>query len=108
MGYYKRCTLVIEDHHEPEEVIKELRDENEWAEYAFEESGECSDEVKWYDCIDDMKGFSKRYPSLLFTIFFHGEDDQRWVCYFKNGEYQEGECKVTIEYEKFDENKLKK
>lgn len=107
MGYYTRHELVIEGHENPELLIEELRELYEYARYALEEDGSTGDECKWYESESDLRAFSKYYPGVLFTLFCHGEDGERWVYYVKDGKSYSGSCEVTIVYESFDESKLK-
>ena len=49
-------------------------------EYVFD------DEMKWYDCKQDMKELSKQYPEFYFWLSGDGEEsDDYWVACFHNG-----------------------
>lgn len=104
MGYYTYYSLEVigED---TENVIKELRSENDNAEYAFTESGDSYDSLKWYDYEKDMRSFSTRFPDLIFKLSGEGEEPgDLWIRYFKNGKMQYS--KAIITYEPFNEGKL--
>lgn len=61
---------------------------------------------KWYDHEEDMKIFSKRFPTIIFKLEGVGEEPgDLWVKYFKNGKMQK--CIAIISYEEYDESKLK-
>lgn len=69
MGTYSNYSLTIEcdeKEHNPKEIIAQLRQEYEEAEYALDENGETANEAKWYDFSENMKEFSKKYPNVLF------------------------------------------
>jgi len=98
MGYYTHYALSTDppsydvDH---EEQISEAADYNT----CFE------DPLKWYDCEQDMREYSKRYPEVLFTLSGEGEEpEDLWRAYFRNGKMQF--CEVVITYPPFDESEL--
>ena len=87
-------------------LIAVLRANCEEADYALSEEGNTEEETKWYDHRIDMIEFSKRFPDVLFRL--HGEGEEGgdiWNEYYKNGQYQH--CPVRMEYDDFDECKLK-
>ena len=89
-----------------DEVIAELRSGNEYAQYAFDESGNAEENCKWYDHDSDLKEFSKKYPTWLFTLSGEGEEaGDMWRKYYLNGRCQE--AKAQINYSPFDMDKLK-
>lgn len=61
--------------------------------------------TKWYECEEDMKLLSSKFPTLLFTLDGHGEDSEDiWVAYFMDG--REQFAKAQIVYEEFNKRKL--
>ena len=64
MGYYSNFSLVV-CHRDQDEIIADLRNNNECAHKALDESGNTNDQTKWYDMDKDMKEFSKKYPEVL-------------------------------------------
>lgn len=47
------------------------------------------DEMKWYDCEEDMKEIAKEYPAIEFRVEGSGEDkDDWWVALFKGDRFQ--------------------
>jgi hypothetical protein len=74
----------------------------ELSKYGNPFEGECS----WYEHDEDMKAYSKQYPTLIFKISGEGEESgDIWVKYYKDGKVQE--CKAKVTYDEFDESKLK-
>ena len=56
------------------------------------------DEMKWYECEDDMVKLSRDYPELVFEVEGQGEDrDDNWRAYFANGKFYL--CRGYIYYE---------
>lgn len=63
------------------------------------------DSVKWYDCEDHMREFSKRYPEVLFTIHGSGEDSgDIWDLHAKNGKLQM--CQAEFVIPEYDPEKM--
>lgn len=63
--------------------------------------------VKWYDHDKDLKVLSLAFPTILFTLYGKGEDDDdMWVKYYRNGKMQKSQAEIKITYEKFDPEKL--
>lgn len=63
------------------------------------------DDQSWYEYQQDMKEYSLRYPELIFKLIGSGDqNDDMWICYFKNGKMQE--CPAIITFDEFDEFKL--
>lgn len=61
---------------------------------------------KWYECVEDMISFSKKFPKVLFTLSGKGEESgDLWIRYFKNGKVQT--CRAKISYDEYDPSKLK-
>lgn len=81
-----------------EKVIHDLRQENVNAEYCLTDDGETNDSGKWYDHETDLRGFSKKFPELLFTLEGHSEENEDvWRKYFVNGKSQTAKAVMTIE-----------
>lgn len=86
-------------------IIAKLRETNEMAEYALDDTGCTHNDAKWYDHEQELKEFSKNYPDALFVLYGDGEcSDDFWYTYFKNGKVQH--APVRLEYDQFDESKL--
>lgn len=108
MGYYTSYRLGVKSTTAEMEVaiIKDLRSTNENARYALDEEGYTQEACKWYDCVDDMNEFSKKYPEVLFTMSGEGEESgDIWEHHFKNGKSQL--CQAIMTFPPYDENKLK-
>lgn len=89
-----------------EEIISQLRAENENARYALDEDGSAQETCKWYEHETELKSFSKKHPQWLFILEGSGEEsDDMWKKYFLNGKVQVAKAIVT--FEPFDKNKLK-
>jgi hypothetical protein len=100
MWYYTNYSIEAKP-----EIIKELRESNENANYAFDENWETNDSTKWYDSTQDVLEISKKYPNDL--ILLKWEWEEPWDIrreYFKWWKYQREEAKIVIW--DFDENKL--
>lgn len=109
MGYYTRHELTIKDQGDETlgalDIIADFINLYEEARYALEPDGSCADSVKWYSADNDLKEFSKRYPSAIFELSGEGEEaGDLWKLYAKNGKAQL--CKAVITYPPFDEDKL--
>ena len=105
MGYYSTYELEISNNKE-DKIISCLRTWSEDAEYALNENGECNQSAKWYDSDEELKEFSKKYPSLIFSLKRAGEENgDICITHFKNGKMQE--CFAEITFDPFDESKLK-
>lgn len=89
----------------PEDTIADLRDTNEEAKYALDNDGSSTQETKWYDWEKDMREFSKKYPTALFTLSGKGEEaGDIWKAYFINGKAQIAKARIVID--EFDPKKL--
>lgn len=66
---------------------------------------EWSEGMKWYDCKQDMKAFSRRHPDILFFLEREGEEcpDLEHM-FFLNGKMQSVEGEVT--YAPYDPKEL--
>ena len=63
-------------------------------------------EIKWYECVGEMKELSSKYPDVLFVVNGEGEESgDIWREYHKNGKVQR--CKAKISFDNYDEEKLK-
>lgn len=107
MGYYTRYTLSIEvpKDTDEEQIIAELRNENEDAGYALNEHGGPREDAKWYDNESDLRKFSTKHPECLFIL--EGEGDESgdfWRKYHKNGKCQTVMGKIV--YDNYDPTKL--
>jgi hypothetical protein len=97
MGYYTKYDLESSDrnaetHKENIATIVDFK-------WLFHE------DCKWYEHIEDMKEYSKKYPKVLFTLSGHGEDyEDIWKKYFLNGKVQIEKARIT--FDNFDKNKL--
>lgn len=105
MGYKTFHNLKVHND-KSEEIIAELKKENEDANYALSDNGYGENWTKWYECDDEMKAFSLKYPSVLFEMHTEGEENGN-LCttYYKDGKMQE--CPAIITYDEFDQTKLK-
>jgi hypothetical protein len=100
MGYYVDFELQIQNVDEVENIVESVEelcpDLIESIEYS---SGVVEEEVKsgfivfnskWYDREGELKALTKRHPELNITLYCDGEDNERWVEYYKNGEMEIG------------------
>lgn len=88
-----------------EDIIANLRDDNAEAEYALDTDGSSAQEAKWYNWEEDIRYFSKKYPTALFTLSGKGEDaGDIWKAYFINGKAQIAKARIVID--EFDPKKL--
>ncbi len=99
MGYYTRHELTIIDGEDFNiDYEKEIGEQIDY-EDPFD------DEIKWYDCEDDMKSFSKKYPNTTFLIDGEGEESgDVWKAYFKDGKMFK--TKAVFTFEEFSIDKL--
>lgn len=98
MGYYTRYEIdVIEGSND---LIRELIDESEEAEFAIDVDGDTLNESKWYHHVDELIEFSKKHPEALIRLSGEGEENNDlWHEYYKNGKTQM--CKAEIVYPEF-------
>lgn len=106
MGYYTRFELKVhEGDRNIEDILKESQ-EFDGLDYAMDESGEGEEPVKWYSHVKDMLSLSEKYPDVVFSLKGDGEEQgDSWFKYFRDGKMQE--CYAKIEYDPYDESKLK-
>lgn len=103
MGYYTNYSLSILEG--SNDLIQELRDTCDEAEYALDEDGDSSNATKWYDHEKDLKNFSSVHPEAVFKLKGEGEESgDIWVAYFKAGKMQM--CKAKITFDEYDPEKL--
>jgi hypothetical protein len=108
MGYYTEYSLYIEAKTDIDAkfIMHNLFEDEDYARMALEEDGSTGEACKWYDHEIDLISFSLKYPDVIFKLMGDGEEsNDLWVKYFKNGKIQK--CKGIINYEPFDESKLK-
>lgn len=106
MGYYTRYQLTTL-HKDADEIMADLRENNEEAQIALDENGETQEPLKWYDHEKQLKEFSKKYPDAMFQLSGEGENggEDIWQFYFKNGKgYKDY---VIMTFPDFDESKMK-
>lgn len=80
------------------EVIKQLRETNEEAQYSLTENGDCSgNDSRWYNHQEDLRKFSKLHPNILFSLHGEGEESgDLWNEYFLNGKCQVEKAQIQI------------
>jgi superfamily I DNA/RNA helicase len=105
MGYYSNFILEV-NHPDSEDIIADLRNNNEYSHTALDKYGDTNDQTKWYDMNKDMKEFSKKYPEVLFEMIREGESggDDQCIYYFQNGKMQE--CWVQLKFPDYDPDKM--
>lgn len=105
MGYYSNFRLKV-NHPDAEDIIADLRDNNEDAHKALQDNGDTQEPTKWYEWIRDIKKFSKKYPDVLFEMFREGESggDDQCIYYIQNDRMQE--CWVELKFPDFDPDKM--
>lgn len=109
MGYLTQYDLEVVGKSEQankNKIIQELLEFSDEAKYAFDEQGDCIDQVKWYEHKEELRKFSKLHPKVVFKLYGVGEENQEmWHKYFSNGLMQY--CPVIIKFDKFNKTKLK-
>ena len=54
------------------------------------------EEMKWYDCDDDMMELSKEFPDYVFTVYGEGEErDDNWKAYYYKGKMWIGQAEMV-------------
>ncbi len=88
MGYYTTYWLsATRNDDDASDAIKALVDENENANMAIDEYGDCCDAVKWYDHEKELTEFSTKFPDVLFNLSGLGEENEDiWDLYVQNGQ----------------------
>jgi hypothetical protein len=92
MGYYTRHELTIVSGGNFEtDYEQEITDSTNY-------SSLFNDSIKWYDCEDDMKKYSKKHPNVIFLIDGEGEENgDIWKAYFQNGKMFKAKAILTFE-----------
>ena len=108
MGYYVDFELEIQNvdkvenlGESVEELCPNLVDSIEYygADVKYEiESGCVVFNSKWYEREEELIALTERYPELNITLYCDGEDNDRWIEYYKNGEMEIGTA--TLVYSK--------
>jgi hypothetical protein len=104
VGYYTRYELhIVEIGKEDMSAI--LNDElYDVPVSAFVDGS--ADDYKWYQHEDEMRAFSKKYPTALFQLSGIGEEKgDYWFKYFKAGKMQK--CPGRVVYAEFDPKKMR-
>ncbi len=104
MGYYTTYNLTIPGGTDPE-VIASFRATYPDARNALNEEGKARESCKWYLHSEELKEFSKSFPTLLFILHCVGEDGKEWKVYCKNG--KSWEVTGQIVFQEFKEEFLK-
>jgi hypothetical protein len=106
MGYYTAFNLHV-NRPNHEEIIKDFRETCHGANVALTENGYTNSEISWWDCEDDLKAFSKKYPRVMFTMFGNGSDagGDYWKLYVKNGKSYMTSGEIT--YPKYNAKMMK-
>lgn len=116
MGYYTKYTLFVR-HNDLDMQAEVLDVIKEGISYPFQGATGVTDPdggwglsvnqaCKWYENHKDMIKFSKKYPTILFTLKGEGEESgDLWMKYFKNGKVQM--ARAQISFAEFDEKLLK-
>lgn len=103
--YYNFDTKINLTMHSFEKLVSDLRESCEEARYALTKDGTTNEETSWYEHEDDLKLFSKKYPSIVFELNGTGEETfDIWTKYFKNGRMQF--CPIITSFDPYDEDKL--
>ena len=107
MGYYSDFYLTKPGRFNAPDVLKKLQAIEIEEHYdIYELANNQYTHSKWRNFEQDMCKLSKRFPGVLFQIERHGKVwDDADMNYFMDGLYQ---CEpARIEFDDFDENKLK-
>ena len=92
MGYYTRHQLTIVSGNDyTTDYETEITESTDYSD-LFEDS------IKWDDCENDMKEYSKRHPNVVFLIDGEGEESlDVWKAYFKDGKMFKTKAVMTFE-----------
>jgi hypothetical protein len=116
MGYATRYTLRVDftvggkvaalrDSEPLDSLLIALREENEDARHALDDDGSTSESCKWYEHQAQMKEFSAKHPTVLFTLHGEGEENEDiWNEYYLGGKLQVAKAQMQIA--PFDPKKL--
>lgn len=103
MGYYTSHELTVI--HGDSELISELREDSEGANYAIDDNGDTNESCKWYEHERDLRSFSSKHSGVLFMLSGEGEEaGDLWHEYYKDGKMQR--CKAVITFDEFKEELL--
>lgn len=99
MGYYTRHELeIVSGDDFTTDYEQEITDSTDY-------SSLFDDKIKWYDCEEDMKAYSKNHPNVVFGINGEGEENgDIWKAYFQNGKMFKTKAKLM--FEEFSTEKL--
>ena len=96
MGYYVQCNLEIENATEKE--LKLIHDYIEAYDfYGIFPNGDYKCEGSWKTRFDDFKKLSLTFSNVLFKLYVLGEDGERFLEYYKNGQYKRTNAIITYE-----------
>ena len=106
MGYYVRYDLDIKPVTETDiesikttlaefDLFEDIFDADEWFHDNILYFG-AYDIQRWYEHEETMKKISLKYPDKVFRLECVGEDGERWLEYYQNGESEE--CVGRIVY----------
>lgn len=109
MGYRTYYNLNINNPEVSDEqallMIADLRTEDSDAWYALDADGHSSLNATWYNCDEDLKALSLKYPGIIFELSGTGDESgDLWSTYYKDGKMQH--CPVELTYPPYDETKL--
>lgn len=99
MGYYTRHELeIVSGNDFVTDYEQEITDSTDY-------SSLFDYEIKWYDCEEDMKAYSKNHTNVVFCINGKGEESgDIWKAYFQNGKMFKTKAKLM--FEEFSTEKL--
>ena len=87
------------------DLIAELIEADEDANYALSPDGSSLEPCKWYDWEISMRKISKEVPGVLFTLYGEGEESgDIWNAYLLNGKMHKENAQIVIP--PFDKEKL--
>lgn len=107
MGYQTKFSLELQNLQDIEfaTIMADLFAHVQDAMYALENDGSAYDAVSWYDHVQDMQLFSRRWSHVIFALKGKGEENgDLWHKYFQNGKVQI--CNAIITFDSFDPEKL--
>ena len=100
MGYYVDFELQIQNVDKVENIVESVAELcPDLVDSIQYNGGIAEDEVKsgfvafnskWNERENELIALSERYPELNITLYCDGEDNERWVEYYKNGEMEIG------------------
>ncbi|MGM0815336.1 MAG: hypothetical protein ACQEUO_07410 [Bacillota bacterium] len=104
MGYYTNFEVEMDkDEDLVREYVNNISPRKECLVAAF---NGCGDDMKWYECDEDVLEVSRQFPEVLITVKGDGESSRDfWKTYFKNGKMQH--CQGRVVYDEFDEKELR-